>query len=125
MKKVIECLAHNVRMRGDVQESMHTAICKLLIAGFLSVIPCCWLEHTPINPSFARTLFLPVCSKALLMCHIILGRILPCTYGVGLRKPPDGYESVGNSTYVHGSGNTIFAVFDNDQAYPAYIVHII
>lgn len=60
----------------------------------------------------------------MMMCRVVLGRISHSASGVNLRKPPAGYESIGNAAHVPGSGNTIFAVFDNAQAIPEYIVHL-
>lgn len=61
----------------------------------------------------------------MMLCRVVLGRV--GVAGPGIRKPPDGFESVGQA---HGAGNprtrislashpqTIYAVFDNAQAYP-------
>lgn len=74
---------------------------------------------------YTSPLLLITYSKALLLCRVVLGRILPCTSAHTLRKPPDGHESVGTSDHVPGSGDTIFAVYDNSQAIPEYIVHLV
>lgn len=60
----------------------------------------------------------------MLMCRVVLGRVYQCTERVNFRKPPDGYDSVGTAAQVPGSGDSIFAVFDNTQAIPEYIVHL-
>jgi len=57
---------------------------------------------------------------AMLLCRVALGRI-----GKGsssLRKPPPGFDAVSNSGNQVASESDMFAVFDNSQAYPEWIV---
>ena len=55
---------------------------------------------------------------SMLLCNVVVGR---CTAGgAGMRKPPAGFDSV----FGQGaSGTKNYAVFDNAQAYPTYLVH--
>lgn len=54
---------------------------------------------------------------AMLLCRVTLGRV---TQGArGMRRPPDGFDSVVGSS----SGPLMYAVFDNNQAYPEYLVY--
>ena len=58
---------------------------------------------------------------AMLLCRVALGRI-----GKGsssLRKPPHGCDAVSNSGNQVASESDMFAVFDNSQAYPEWIVY--
>ena len=57
-------------------------------------------------------------SFSMLLCSVVVGRSAPG--GVSLRRPPDGFDSV----YGAGAqGTKNYAVFDNSQAYPSYLVH--
>ena len=51
---------------------------------------------------------------AMLLCRVLLGRVGPGAQG--LRKPPAGADSVSDTV------RSIFAIFDNAQAYPEYMV---
>ena len=62
--------------------------------------------------------FLPD-ARAMLLCRVALGKIAQGSQQ--LRRPPAGFDSVTNSHPDHP--NAIFAVFDNNQSYPEYIVH--
>lgn len=93
-----------------------------------------------ISASTSGLLF-PGCG-AMMLCRVALGRLAPGNSG--LRKPPDGADAVfsgawgGRGAAGGGGGGgakdlwdvgavgeqNIFAVFDNAQAYPEYIVHI-
>lgn len=67
--------------------------------------------------------FLPE-AKALLVCRVALGRLH--TGQPGLRLPPKGYDAVtceGGIGFPKALAAAIFAVFDNSQAYPEYVVH--
>ena len=67
--------------------------------------------------------FLPE-AKALLVCRVALGRLH--TGQPGLRLPPKGFDAVtcqGGIVFPKALAAAIFAVFDNSQAYPEYIVH--
>ena len=55
---------------------------------------------------------------SMLLCSVIVGRTAPGS--VSLRRPPDGFDSVYGAG-AHGTKN--YAVFDNSQAYPSYLVH--
>ena len=58
---------------------------------------------------------------AMLMCRVSLGKI-----GLGtsnMRKPPEGFDSVSQSGRAKPAAGDIFAVYDNAQAYPEYIIH--
>ena len=57
-------------------------------------------------------------SFSMLLCNVVVGRSAPGT--VSYRRPPDGFDSVWGPG-AHGTKN--YAVFDNAQAYPAYLVH--
>ena len=57
-------------------------------------------------------------SFSMLLCSVIVGRTAPGS--VSLRRPPDGFDSVYGAG-AHGTKN--YAVFDNSQAYPSYLVH--
>lgn len=65
--------------------------------------------------------------KAMLVCRVSLGRL--ALGGSGLRRPPQGFDAVsgpGGTKFpqaLHPSMQAIFAVYDNSQAYPEYIVH--
>ena len=52
---------------------------------------------------------------AMLLCRVALGKATAGTYE--LRRPPPGFDSVSSST------DPIYAVFDNNQSYPEYILH--
>jgi hypothetical protein len=58
---------------------------------------------------------------AMLLCRVAMGRI--GKGGSSLRKPPDGFDAVSNSGNHVASESDIFAVFDNSQAYPEWIVY--
>ena len=67
--------------------------------------------------------FLPE-GKAMLVCRVALGRL--GIGGPGLRLPPKGTDAVtcqGGTVFPQALASAIFAVFDNSQAYPEYIVH--
>lgn len=67
--------------------------------------------------------FLPE-AKAMLVCRVTLGRL--GIGGPGLRLPPKGTDAVtcnGGTVFPQALAAAIFAVFDNSQAYPEYIVH--
>lgn len=67
--------------------------------------------------------FLPE-GKAMLVCRVALGRL--GIGGPGLRLPPKGTDAVtcqGGTVFPQALAAAIFAVFDNSQAYPEYIVH--
>ncbi len=84
-------------------------------------------------------LLFPGCG-AMMLCRVTLGRL--AQGNSGLRKPPDGSDAVVSAAIggPRGGGGggpakdlwdvgavgeqNIFAVFDNAQAYPEYIVHI-
>jgi len=56
--------------------------------------------------------------KKMFYCRIILGEMGQGQ--VGLRRPPEK----GNGTLYDSVGtNTMFVVFDNNQAFPEYIIH--
>ena len=66
-------------------------------------------------------------TKAMFLCRVALGRL--AVGQPGMRLPPKGSDAVTNSQ-IHGnitqtlrSSQTIFAVFDNAQAYPEYVIH--
>lgn len=50
---------------------------------------------------------------AMLLCNVALGRV--GNGGPSMRRPPPSCDS--------STGGAIFAVYSNDQAYPAYVVH--
>jgi hypothetical protein len=52
----------------------------------------------------------------IILARVLLGRQCPGQYG--LRRAPPDYDSVTGSI----TPDTAHVVFDNDQAYPAYIV---
>ena len=57
--------------------------------------------------------------KAMLLCRVALGKA-----GKGnssLLRPPPGFDSVYGGMFVLRSD--VFAVFDNNQSYPEYIIH--
>jgi hypothetical protein len=58
---------------------------------------------------------------AMLMCRVALGRI--GMGGSSMRKPPDGFDSVSATGSAKPQAGDIFAVYDNAQAYPEYIIH--
>ncbi|CAD7699843.1 unnamed protein product [Ostreobium quekettii] len=63
---------------------------------------------------------------AMLLCRVSLGRSAPGR--VGLRRPPEGADSVAETTAPKPHGQrlrepTMHAVFDNAQAYPEYLVY--
>lgn len=65
-------------------------------------------------------------AKAMMLCRVALGRL--AVGGAGLRLPPRGHDAVtcaGGTAYPNASSNVdpIFAVFDNSQAYPEYVIH--
>ena len=67
--------------------------------------------------------FLPD-TKTMLLCRVALGRLT--TGGPGMRLPPSGFDAVTSGQAVafpQALHLGIFAVFDNSQAYPEYIVH--
>ena len=67
--------------------------------------------------------FLPE-GKAMLVCRVALGRL--GIGGPGMRLPPKGSDAVtcqGGTVFPQALAAAIFAVFDNSQAYPEYIVH--
>ncbi|DBA66402.1 TPA: hypothetical protein ACH3X2_002382 [Trebouxia sp. C0005] len=75
-------------------------------------------EASPSKP-----MFLPE-GKAMLVCRVALGRL--GVGGPGLRLPPKGTDAVtchGGIVFPQALAAAIFAVFDNSQAYPEYIVH--
>ena len=56
---------------------------------------------------------------AMLLCRVALGKL---TAGEpGLRRSPPGFDSV--CSRMDLKRNDIFAVYDNSQSYPEYIVH--
>lgn len=72
-----------------------------------------------VGTSVGRTNFNPGLSsdsgtRAMFLCRVVLGRI--GMGSSGLRKPPEGKDSVSSGS------QHIFAVFDNAQAYPEYLV---
>lgn len=80
-------------------------------------------QHNYFVFSFCASL--DFCSKAMLLCRVVLGRVYQSGSVTTLRKPPNGYDSIGTSAQVVGSGAaSIYAVFDNAQAIPEYIVHL-
>ncbi|GAX74128.1 hypothetical protein CEUSTIGMA_g1577.t1 [Chlamydomonas eustigma] len=59
------------------------------------------------------------CRYAMLLCNVVIGISTPGNSM--MRKPPEGYDSVYGSANLNDTRN--YAVFDNFQAYPAYLVH--
>ena len=55
----------------------------------------------------------------MLLCRVALGKIAEGS--PDLRRPPPGFDSVCRKLDLHR--NDIFAVFDNSQSYPEYIIH--
>ncbi len=76
-----------------------------------------------ISQSKLKPKFLKGC-KATLLCRVTLGRL---TAGrVGLRRPPFGADAVqqmNKPNLLPFAKDDIFAVFDNSQAYPEYVIH--
>lgn len=63
-------------------------------------------------------------AKSMLVCRVSLGRLGIGT--PGLRLPPKGADAVtctGGTVFPQALVGAIFAVFDNAQAYPEYVVH--
>eukprot|EP00803_Ostreobium_quekettii_P010434 evm.model.scf_4.3 EVM.evm.TU.scf_4.3 scf_4:99448-108868(-) len=54
---------------------------------------------------------------AMLLCRVALGR--SARGQLGLRKPPEGFDSVTDATRNH----SMYAIFDNAQAYPEYVIY--
>jgi len=85
------------------------------------------------TPKVHKTLHAPVVSGpgeapvvAMLLCRVALGRSAPGR--VGLRRPPEGADSVAETTAPKPHGQrlrepTMHAIFDNAQAYPEYLVY--
>ena len=76
------------------------------------------LERSQAEGYSARPAFLAD-GHAMLLCRVALGKV-----GLGnsrLRRPPPGFDSVCRNLDLQH--NDIFAVFDNNQSYPEYIVH--
>ena len=62
-------------------------------------------------------------TKAMFLCRVALGRL---TVGhPGMRLPPTGSDAVSCSggASINKLGQSIFAVFDNAQAYPEFVIH--
>ncbi|KAK9819125.1 hypothetical protein WJX74_005594 [Apatococcus lobatus] len=62
-------------------------------------------------------------TRSMLLCRVSLGVV--AQGHSGCRKPPPGHDSVSNSAgsrRAH-SAESIWAIFDNHQAYPEYIIH--
>ena len=57
----------------------------------------------------------------MLLCRVALGKVGQGTSA--LRRPPPGFDSVSKSIANGQQRNDIFAVFDNNQSYPEYILH--
>ena len=57
------------------------------------------------------------------LCRVALGRL--AVGSPGLRIPPKGFDAVTNTTgnVLQLTLQSIFAVFDNSQAYPEYVIH--
>ncbi|KAK9832573.1 hypothetical protein WJX84_000851, partial [Apatococcus fuscideae] len=65
-----------------------------------------------------RPAFLPN-GHAMLLCRVALGKVTEGSQE--LRRPPPGFDSVSNA--AQKARDQIYAVFDNNQSYPEYIVH--
>ena len=86
------------------------------------------MDQSPQDPSQCpqrRPAFLPD-EQAVLLCHVLLGKVNDKVIvgSKSLSQPPTGFDSVRRC----GRGgcepkNPIFALFDNAQSYPAYIIH--
>lgn len=75
-------------------------------------------DHVRSQPGFIRD------AKAMLVCRVSLGRL--AIGGHSLRLPPKGFDAVtiaGGEVFPQALVAAIFAVFDNSQGYPEYIVH--
>ena len=79
------------------------------------------LQHLQMrsrNGQTGRPAFLPE-GYAMLLCRVALGKV---TQGSReLRRPPPGFDSVSNN--AQRPQDKIYAVFDNNQSYPEYILH--
>jgi hypothetical protein len=71
-----------------------------------------------INYAFSNTQ-----EKHLLVCRVFLGKSV--AGHSGLRRPPylPGTNDLADSVHGHIGTSKIYAVFDNNQSYPEYIVH--
>lgn len=100
--------------------SFHVSVTyKCSTATFKNIQVMCALENAEFDA------FAYVCSKAMMLCWVLLGRIYISGAIAKLRRPPDGFDLVGISLTLSGSGSaSIYAVFDNNQAIPEYIVHL-
>ena len=58
---------------------------------------------------------------AMLLCRVALGKV--CKGNSSLLRPPPGYDSVCRDRDLRH--NDVYAVFDNNQSYPEYIVHFV
>ncbi|KAK9855141.1 hypothetical protein WJX84_001873 [Apatococcus fuscideae] len=76
------------------------------------------LEQQPSEGQSGGPAFLPK-GFAMLLCRVALGKT---TIGQqGLRRSPPSFDSVCRD--MDRKRNDIFAVFDNNQSYPEYVVH--
>lgn len=69
------------------------------------------------KPNFAPN------TKAMFLCRVALGRL--AKGHPGMRLPPKGSDAVScnGGTSANKLGQSIFAVFDNAQAYPEFVIH--
>lgn len=75
------------------------------------------LQQQRVQGQSAHPAFLPG-GHAMLLCRVALGKVTKGSSG--LRRAPPGFDSV---TRVTSERDEIFAVFDNAQSYPEYLVH--
>ena len=76
------------------------------------------LEQQQAKGQSVRPAFAPD-GHAMLMCRVALGKVAKGKSS--LRQPPSGFYSVCRS--LDERHNDIYAVFDNSQSYPEWIVH--
>ena len=62
-------------------------------------------------------------TKAMFLCRVALGRL--AVGHPGMRLPPKGSDAVScnGGASINKLGQSIFAVFDNAQAYPEFVIH--
>lgn len=74
-------------------------------------------KRNPSKPHFTSD------TKAMFLCRVALGRL--AVGSPGLRLPPKGSDAVTNASGrgMFSQNLSVYAVFDNSQAYPEYVIH--